>query len=47
MKQREILFKKISKIGKPLTRLFNKKKKKDSNKQKKEKGKITTDITKI
>ena len=47
MKQREILFKKISKIGKPLTRLFKKIKKKDSNKQKKEKGKITTDITKI
>ena len=42
------MFKKISKIGKPLTRLFKKKKKKkDSIKQKKEKGKITTDITKI
>jgi len=35
MKPREILFKKISKIGKPLARLFREKKK-DSNKRKRQ-----------
>ena len=40
MKQREILFKKISKIGKPLTRLFKKKKKKTQINKRKRKEKL-------